>query len=133
MQRLHIQLCNFIAHRAQCNKQELLTLTTTYVRLLRYTPAEFEDAVLALSPATAVFDCDGTLWSGDAGYGFMVWSIEAGLVSRNASDWIDSRYRLYLNGEVSETARCAARWCRSTRAAGRGDPPCCRRLLPLSH
>src|SRR5271155_79238 len=36
----------------------------------------------------------------------MVWSIEAGLVSRNASDWIDSRYRLYLSGEVSETQMC---------------------------
>jgi phosphoserine phosphatase len=73
---------------------------------VRYSPAEFEDAVLSLSPATAVFDCDGTLWSGDAGYGFMVWSIESGLVSRNASDWIDSRYRLYLSGEVSETQMC---------------------------
>ncbi|MBV8116071.1 MAG: haloacid dehalogenase-like hydrolase [Silvibacterium sp.] len=72
----------------------------------RYRPTEFEAAVLALRPATAIFDCDGTLWSGDAGYGFMVWSIEAGLVSRNASDWIDSRYRLYLNGEVSETDMC---------------------------
>ncbi len=81
-------------------------MTTTYSAPVRYAPAEFEDAVLSLSPATAVFDCDGTLWSGDAGYGFMVWSIEAGLVSRNASDWIDSRYRLYLNGEVSETQMC---------------------------
>jgi phosphoserine phosphatase len=81
-------------------------LTTTYTAPARYTAAEFEDAVLSLSPSTAIFDCDGTLWSGDAGYGFMVWSIEAGLVSRNASDWIDSRYRLYLTGEVSETEMC---------------------------
>jgi phosphoserine phosphatase len=81
-------------------------LTVTPAAPARYTPTEFEAAVLALRPATAVFDCDGTLWSGDAGYGFMLWSIEAGLVSRNASDWIDSRYRLYLNGEVSETEMC---------------------------
>jgi phosphoserine phosphatase len=81
-------------------------LTVTHAAPARYTPTEFEAAVLALRPVTAVFDCDGTLWSGDAGYGFMVWSIEAGLVSRNASDWIDSRYRLYLNGEVSETDMC---------------------------
>jgi len=46
------------------------------------------------------------LWGGDAGYGFMVWSLESGLVSRNASDWIDSRYRLYRAGEVSEAAMC---------------------------
>ena len=81
-------------------------MTTTYTAPARYTTAEFEDAVLSLSPTTAVFDCDGTLWSGDAGFGFMMWSIEAGLVSRNASDWIDSRYRLYLHGEVSETQMC---------------------------
>lgn len=81
-------------------------MTVTHAAPARYSPTEFEAAVLALRPATAIFDCDGTLWSGDAGYGFMVWSIEAGLVSRNASDWIDSRYRLYLNGEVSETEMC---------------------------
>jgi phosphoserine phosphatase len=54
----------------------------------------------------AVFDCDGTLWNGDSGYDFMLWSIEEGIVSRNASDWIDSRYRLYRAGTVSELAMC---------------------------
>ena len=68
--------------------------------------AEFLETSLALKPAIAVFDCDGTLWSGDAGYGFMIWSLEQGLVSRNASDWIDSRYRLYRTGQVSEAAMC---------------------------
>ena len=81
-------------------------MTVTHAAPARFTPTEFEEAVLALHPAIAIFDCDGTLWSGDAGYGFMVWSIEAGLVSRNASDWIDSRYRLYLNGQVSESEMC---------------------------
>lgn len=81
-------------------------MAITHTAPARYTPAEFEKAVLSASPAVAVFDCDGTLWSGDAGYGFMIWSIEAGLVSRNASDWIDSRYRLYLHGEVSEAEMC---------------------------
>jgi phosphoserine phosphatase len=68
--------------------------------------ADFHRAVLALTPRTAVFDCDGTLWSADAGYGFMLWSIKTGLVSRNAADWIDSRYRLYRAGEISELAIC---------------------------
>ena len=68
--------------------------------------ADFHRAVLALGPRTAVFDCDGTLWSGDAGYGFMLWTIKTGLVSRNAADWIDSRYRLYRTGEISELAMC---------------------------
>ncbi len=67
---------------------------------------DFHQAVLARTPRVAVFDCDGTLWSGDAGYGFMLWSIETGLVSRNAADWIDSRYRLYRTGEISELAIC---------------------------
>ena len=53
-----------------------------------------------------VFDCDGTLWSGDAGSSFMKWSIETGLVSREAADWIDARYRAYHRNEVSEIAIC---------------------------
>jgi phosphoserine phosphatase len=81
-------------------------LTTIHATPERYTPAEFEQSVLSHSPAIAVFDCDGTLWSGDAGYGFMVWSIDEGLVSRNASDWIDAQYRLYLTGDVSEEEIC---------------------------
>src|ERR1700751_1914658 len=66
--------------------------------------SDFHRSVLALAPRVAVFDCDGTLWSGDAGHNFMLWSIETGLVSRNAADWIDSRYRLYRTGEISELA-----------------------------
>jgi HAD superfamily phosphoserine phosphatase-like hydrolase len=81
-------------------------LTTVHAAPTRYTHQEFERAVLSLSPSIAVFDCDGTLWSGDAGYGFMIWSIETGLVSRNASDWIDSRYRQYLASEISEAEMC---------------------------
>ena len=77
------------------------TTKTTYS-----SATELIDTVLALEPKVAVFDCDGTLWEGDSGYDFMVWSIEEGLVSRNASDWIDSRYRLYRAGTVSETAMC---------------------------
>jgi len=70
------------------------------------TPAEFEAAVDQLNPKVAVFDCDGTLWSGDAGSSFMKWSIESGLLSRGAVDWIDERYRRYLRGEVNELAIC---------------------------
>ena len=36
----------------------------------------------------------------------MKWTIETGLVSREATDWIDSRYRGYMKGEVSEVAIC---------------------------
>ena len=76
------------------------------VTVNRLSTSEFLASVYALSPAVAVFDCDGTLWSGDAGSGFMNWTIETGLVSREATDWIDGRYRGYLKGEVSEEAIC---------------------------
>jgi phosphoserine phosphatase len=36
----------------------------------------------------------------------MRWTIETGLVSREATDWIDTRYRGYLKGEASEIAIC---------------------------
>jgi phosphoserine phosphatase len=72
----------------------------------RLSTSEFHEVVHALSPKIAVFDCDGTLWSGDAGSGFMNWTIEKGLVSREATDWIDGRYRGYLRGDVSEAAIC---------------------------
>jgi len=67
---------------------------------------EFFASVHTLTPKIAVFDCDGTLWSGDAGSSFMKWSIETGLVSREAADWIDARYRAYHRNEVSEIAIC---------------------------
>lgn len=67
---------------------------------------DFHTAVLALAPRTAVFDCDGTLWSGDAGSGFMFWTIDQGLLSREATDWLDRRYRAYKRGEISELAIC---------------------------
>jgi phosphoserine phosphatase len=65
-----------------------------------------ERLVVELNPKVAVFDCDGTLWSGDAGYNFMIWSIEQGLVSRSASDGIDTRHRAYMAGTVSELEIC---------------------------
>ena len=76
------------------------------VSVTRLSTAEFHSAIHSLSPSVAVFDCDGTLWSGDAGSTFMKWTIETGLVSREITDWIDARYRGYLRGEVSEVAIC---------------------------
>jgi len=78
----------------------------TQIEIPRWTAEEFERRVLDSQPKVAVFDCDGTIWSGDSGYGFMVWSLEQGLVSRSTSDWIDTRYRAYLSGQVSELDIC---------------------------
>ncbi len=81
-------------------------LLRTEIEAPKWTIEEFERLVLESRPRVAVFDCDGTLWSGDAGYGFMVWSLEQGLVSRSTSDWIDTRHRAYRAGNVSEEAIC---------------------------
>ncbi len=81
-------------------------IVSDVISVNRLSTAEFHSAVHALSPSVAVFDCDGTLWSGDARTGFMNWTIETGLVSREATDWIDARYRGYLRGEISEIAIC---------------------------
>lgn len=76
------------------------------VPILRSTLEEFRRAVLDPLPDIAVFDCDGTLWGGDAGLGFMNWSIETGLLSRDASGWIEDRHRLYRKDQVSELQIC---------------------------
>jgi phosphoserine phosphatase len=72
----------------------------------QWSAEEFERLVLDSGLKVAVFDCDGTLWGGDAGYGFMAWSLEEGLVSRSTTDWIDTRYRAYRAGQVSEVEIC---------------------------
>jgi phosphoserine phosphatase len=81
-------------------------LTSTQIQLTKWTAKEFERLVLDDTPRVAVFDCDGTIWSGDSGKDFMDWSLEQGLVSRSTSDWIDTRYREYMSGTVSELAIC---------------------------
>jgi phosphoserine phosphatase len=71
-----------------------------------FSTAEFQAAVHALAPRVAVFDCDGTLWSGDAGSGFMRWTIEQGILSPEAISSLDVRYKGYLAGQVSELEIC---------------------------
>ena len=70
------------------------------------TAAELRSKVKQLRPKVAVFDCDGTLWDGDAGVGFLNWSLEQGIVSRSTGDWIDTRHRAYRAGNVSEVQIC---------------------------
>jgi len=73
---------------------------------LTLTTAEFHARVHALTPRIAVFDCDGTLWSGDAGSAFMRWTMETGLLSQDMTDWLNTRYEQYKRGEVSELVIC---------------------------
>ena len=81
-------------------------MTQAQIETPRWTAQEFEQQVFASNPKVAVFDCDGTLWGGDSGFGFMAWSLEKGIVSRSTSDWVDTRYRAYLDGKVSEYDMC---------------------------
>ncbi len=73
---------------------------------LRGQASQFIESVLALKPALAVFDCDGTLWSGDAGADFFYWEIERGIVDGAVAKWARSRYEEYKAGRVSEEQMC---------------------------
>jgi phosphoserine phosphatase len=64
------------------------------------------ESVLGLSPRLAVFDCDGTLWSGDAGEGFFDWELKRGVVSDEIVRWARARYADYRVGKVSEDDMC---------------------------
>jgi len=81
-------------------------LSSTQLEATRWTALQLQQFVLGAAPKVAIFDCDGTLWGGDSGYGFMVWTLDQGLVSRSTSDWMDTRYRAYLAGGVSEVEIC---------------------------
>jgi phosphoserine phosphatase len=72
----------------------------------RLSTSAFHARVHALSPKIAVFDCDGTLWSGDAGTAFMHWSIDTRLISPEQIAWLSARYEAYKRGNVSELAIC---------------------------
>src|SRR5258708_7351403 len=69
-------------------------------------PPSLIESVLRLSPRLAVFDCDGTLWSGDAGEGFFDWELKRGVVSDDVARAIRARYADYRAGKVSEDEMC---------------------------
>jgi phosphoserine phosphatase len=83
---------------------------STSIAATRLTTGDFHARVHALNPKVAVFDCDGTLWSGDAGSTFMRYTMgeldAPALLSREQIDWLHSRYDGYKRGTVSELAIC---------------------------
>jgi phosphoserine phosphatase len=79
-------------------------LTTTPVKDQPAT--DFVKSVLRLRPSVAVFDCDGTLWSGDSGQDFFYWEINRGLVPKDVADAMLRRYDEYLAGRVAEEPMC---------------------------
>jgi phosphoserine phosphatase len=70
------------------------------------TTPEFHARVHALNPRIAVFDCDGTLWSGDAGSAFMHWTIDTKLISPEQISRLNQRYEGYKRSIVSEYDIC---------------------------
>ena len=70
------------------------------------TTQEFLDSVLTLRPRVAAFDCDGTLWSGDAGETFFDWEINKGVVSDQTARAMRARYAEYKARNVSEEQMC---------------------------
>jgi HAD superfamily phosphoserine phosphatase-like hydrolase len=68
--------------------------------------SDFIESVLNLHPQLAVFDCDGTLWSGDAGERFFDWELRRGVLSDEVERWVRARYADYKAGKVSEDEMC---------------------------
>jgi HAD superfamily phosphoserine phosphatase-like hydrolase len=64
-------------------------------------------SITSLKPGLAVFDCDGTLWAGDAGERFFDWELKRGVVSNQIMRWARARYSEYQAGKVSEDDMCA--------------------------
>lgn len=62
--------------------------------------------MLALAPRRAALDCDGTLWSGDAGKDFFYWSVERQLMPDEVARWALPRYAAYQAGKVGEEEMC---------------------------
>jgi|ERR1700722_3456645 phosphoserine phosphatase len=67
---------------------------------------EFLESVVQLAPQVAAFDCDGTLWSGDAGERFFDWEIRQGLVPAETGQSLRARHADYKLGKVSEDDMC---------------------------
>lgn len=74
--------------------------------ILRRTEMEFVDSVVELGPKLATFDCDGTLWSGDAGEGFFAWELEQKVVPEPTARWARARFADYKAGLVEEDTMC---------------------------
>lgn len=67
---------------------------------------DFIESVLTLNPRVAAFDCDGTLWSPDAGEGFFSQELKEGLVSEEIANDLRARYADYRAGKVAEDVMC---------------------------
>ncbi len=87
-------------------------MSLTQTKLFSEAANRFLDSILRLEPRTAAFDCDGTLWAGDAGERFFDWELRAAEVFRDSArreelnQFWRPRYAAYKRGEVDETTMC---------------------------
>jgi HAD superfamily phosphoserine phosphatase-like hydrolase len=81
-------------------------METSATHTLQASSREFLESVLQLAPPVAAFDCDGTLWSGDAGEAFFDWEIKNQVVSAEVAQAMRARYAEYKAGTVSEEEMC---------------------------
>jgi len=81
-------------------------MDTVSVPSLSTASRKFLESVVDLAPRVAAFDCDGTLWSGDAGETFFDWEIKKGLVTVDVAQAMRERYASYKAGKVSEDDMC---------------------------
>jgi phosphoserine phosphatase len=93
----------FVAHFRSCT---LLSKRMETVKSLTLAGQQFIQSVLQLELRVAAFDCDGTLWSGDAGETFFDWEIRQGLVSAELGQTMRARHADYKAGKVSEDDMC---------------------------
>jgi phosphoserine phosphatase len=81
-------------------------METTGAAGLHLNKQQFLDQVLGLGLRLAAFDCDGTLWAGDAGESFFQWEMKEGIVPSEVAQAMRSRYAEYKAGKVSEDDMC---------------------------
>jgi len=81
-------------------------MKTSGARAITPSQHEFLESVLRLKPRVAAFDCDGTLWSGDAGETFFDWEVREGIVSADVGAAMRARHAEYKAGKVSEDDMC---------------------------
>src|ERR1017187_7353413 len=81
-------------------------MKTSGAQSVHLTRHDFLASVLQLKPRVAAFDCDGTLWSGDAGERFFDWEIKQGVVPADVGQAMRARYVEYKAGKVSEDEMC---------------------------
>src|SRR5882724_10764719 len=80
------------SRRCLLSSSKLLGMDSTSVtRPSSPKAADFVASVLRLQPRIAAFDCDGTLWAGDAGEGFFDWVLHQRLLSYEIAAWARSR------------------------------------------